>query len=812
MKWIKFLLVLLVTGALTFFLNRSLSIGEQNLPALGPLLSPFTGFWQNGAFASAQEDATLKVEGLLGEVTIAYDDRMVPHIYADNLQDLYFAQGYAEAKHRLWQMDMVARSTGGRLSEVLGPSLLERDKMQRKKGLRWSAQRALEAWETHTYEMEMLEAYIDGVNTYIESLTPATYPLEYKLIGFAPEPWTALKSALVAKSMALTLCSREDDIKSTNTLGLVGQEQYDFLFPNYNPKQRPIIPSGTLFQPQSFDTLNLPEGIPESYGQLPPIKDPKFTYPEEGIGSNNWAISGSKTASGATMLCNDPHLNLTLPSIWHEVHLHSPDCNVYGVSLLGIPAVIIGFNEQVAWGITNSSHDVADWYQIQWADQEHSSYIYDGETLPVEYLIDTIYIKGQSPEIQKTPLTVMGPVVYQDKEEQSGAMVLRWVAHDKPKYFELKTFIKLNQANNYQDYREALTFFSNPAQNFVFASREGDIAITVNGTLPLRNLEVREGEFVRPITEPEMIWQDYIPFEDNPHVKNPPQGWVGSANQRSTDSTYPYYYHGHFDDYRGRILDRLLNQMDSVTIPQMMAMQNNRYSILAEEALPLLLKNLNTNQFNTIQQGMVKILQDWDYDFQADATGPVLFHEWWTAFNELVWDEFDPQEAVEYRTPEAWRTIELLQDHPALAYWDLRETETREDLSAITTQAFIKMFEKIKPHLDDGSYNWGKHWSLNINHLARIDAFSRQDIEVGGYNQALNAMNRVNGPSWRMIVEFTEPMKAYGIYPGGQVGTPGHPFYDHMITPWSKGEYFPLHLWATPEEGGEQILYTLTLK
>ncbi|MEO1714221.1 MAG: penicillin acylase family protein, partial [Bacteroidota bacterium] len=474
-------LALVLTGGLTYLLNRPLPVGERSLPALGPLLSPFTGFWQNGAFASDMEDGSLEIPGLLSEVTVAYDDRLVPHIYADNLQDVYFTQGYVEAKHRLWQMDMVARSTGGRLAEVLGPSILERDQLQRRKGLRWAAENMIKEWETHTYEMEMLEAYINGINAYISSLSPSEYPLEYKILGFAPEPWTVLKSALVSKSMALTLCAREDDIQSTNTIDLLGLEQYDYLFPHHNQRQRPIIPQDSPWNTGYADSLVLPADIPASYGLQGSLPFEPLEYPDENIGSNNWAVSGARTASGAPILCNDPHLNLTLPSIWHEAHLHTPDCNVYGVSLLGIPAIIIGFNQDIAWGITNSGHDVSDWYQIEWADAEKTMYKFAGENRPVEYLMDTFYVKGQAPVIQETPLTHLGPVVYQDESEQSGAMVLRWIAHPQPDDFDLKTFIKLNRAKNYDEYRAALSHFNNPAQNFVFASREGDIAISVGG-------------------------------------------------------------------------------------------------------------------------------------------------------------------------------------------------------------------------------------------------------------------------------------------------------------------------------------------
>src|SRR6185312_2651879 len=292
-----------------------------------------------------------------------------------------------------------------------------------------------------------------------------------------------------------------------------------------------------------------------------------------GIGSNNWAIAGSRSANGYPILANDPHLNLTFPSIWYQVQLSSPTSNVYGVSLPGAPCVIIGYNQNISWGVTNVDADVLDWYQVKFKDNSKNEYWYNNQWNKTTRKIEVINIKGQKPSVDTVIYTIHGPIVY-DKEAQKKdgrdnvpvGDALRWIAHDESDDF--KTFYLLNRGKNYDDYRKALTYFTAPAQNFIFADKEKDIAITPNGKMPLKFPE--QGKYILDGSDPANDWQGWIPPEQNPTVKNPPRGFVSSANQSSTDPSYPYYINWRFELYdRGKRINDLLSTMKNATIDTM---------------------------------------------------------------------------------------------------------------------------------------------------------------------------------------------------------------------------------------------------
>ena len=393
MQIIKFATALGLTVLFIFTLSLNNPYGSS-LPPIGPFFNPFSGIWQNAATGSI-ETMNLKLAGLQEEVKVLFDERQVPHIFANKHEDLFYAQGYVTAKLRLWQMDMSARSAGGRLSEVLGERTLENDRRQRRRGMLWAAERAWEAWEGAPEEKRWVESYSKGVNDYISSLSPSDYPYEYKLLDFAPEPWTPVKSSLFFKNMAQMLSSRNQDLGATNARAFLGEELFDFLYPEHNPKQSPIIPEGT---PWDFTPIALKSDTNSGREMQSNV-----LYPHEGLpqppaflGSNNWAVSGKKTADGYPILANDPHLALSLPSIWFEVQLHTPDFNAYGVSLPGLPGLAIGFNEHYAWGETNVGHDVLDWYRITWSDEEKTRYLLDGSSREVEVRTEKIEVRGRN--------------------------------------------------------------------------------------------------------------------------------------------------------------------------------------------------------------------------------------------------------------------------------------------------------------------------------------------------------------------------------------------------------------------------------
>jgi penicillin amidase len=809
MKFLPFVLSLLLTIALTWVLSIPNPFGQE-VPAVAPLLSPFNGFWQNAQVESKKTYKNLKLDGLRDEVNIIYDDRLVPHIFAKNDRDALFAQGYVTAQHRLWQMDIAVRAASGTLSEVMGDATLDYDRLQRRRGIKAAAQRAAQSWNKSP-NASLLQSYVDGVNAYIRSLSPKDYPIEYKLLGYAPEEWSVEKSAIFQKNMALSLNFRYEDLAATNSLEIFGRETFDFLYPQFNPEQSPIIPRGTIFANDSTELL-LQDTSEVLIGELLPY--PELPMVADGIGSNNWAVAGSKTASGNPILCNDPHLQMTLPAIWYEIQMHTPNHNVYGASIPGLPGVIIGFNEHIAWGSTNVGQDVTDWYAIDWVDEAKTRYRFNGKERESELVIEEIKVRGSDELILDTVrYTHFGPIVYRSTEDDYHDLAMHWVSLKTPNSEEMTIFPRINAAKNYDEFDAACADYETPAQNFVFASTDGTIAMNIVGHLPIKRVE--QGRFVQKGDVQRNEWMGFIPYKELPKSVNPPRDFVASANQRTTDDTYPYPYNREsFDQYRGRYINRVLDSLDDATIEDMMNLQTSSYSLFAEEALPLLLSNLEQNELNAVQKGLVQLLGDWDYTFTKEAVAPILFVEWFEDFNELLWDEIRAyDDTISVMSVRKWRTIDILENHPLNVFWDITATPERETPSDIVTQSFLSMTEGLEYRLQDADYTWQDHRETYVAHLSRsIEPFGRYNIPSNGYSLSPNAISRTAGPSWRMVVEMSETPKGYAVYPGGQSGNPASPFYDNMLETWIGEEYYELSFVKEADELGEKQLYTQQLK
>lgn len=803
MRILRFSLVLLFTVIFIYMANTTGPFGTQ-IPALGSFFSPFHGFWKNAEKVDGYQDETFQFEGLSAPAKVILDERMVPHIFAANENDAFFVQGYMHARHRFFQMDIATRSAAGRISELLGPGALGYDKMQRRKGLGWAAENALEAFKESESDRSAVAAYTKGVNAYLASLSPEDYPLEYKILGVSPEPWTELKCALYFKSFANTLCFANNDLKTTNARAFFGDSLFTELYPEYNPQQSPIIPKGT---PWDFDPL-LPDDAANGEAPIGMLPYESMPMSPPFIGSNNWAVAGNKTATGNPILCNDPHLDLTLPAIWYELQIHTPDINAYGVSAPGLPGIIIGFNENIAWGMTNVGWDVLDWYTIQWGDENRSSYMLDGQPEKVNYRVEEIYVKGQKePVIDSVKYTVWGPVSYESEESEYDGMAMRWVAHDRPKgkaFYEMGTIINMMKGKSYDDYRRALLGFDAPAQNFAFASNEGDIAITVNGKFPIRRNQ--QGRFIQDGSTSNNAWKNFIPKDQVPAVKNPERGFVSSANQRSTDETYPYYYWGrNFDDYRGRYINRRLETMDQISIEDMMAMQNDNYSIFPEDGLPPLLQLLEGAELTEQEKALKKLLSEWNYRFDEQEKAPALFLSWEEKMYLKTVDEIVAQdEKTDMEYLQGWRFFELLEQQPDHPIFDVQETEKVEDareLALATFKEACAAFEKLPAE----ERQWNKVKSTFIPHIGNIPGMQSKTLYNGGFDDAINSVKKSNGPSWRMIVEVGERPKAFGVFPGGPSGNPGSPYYDNTIQQWAEGKYYSLQLLNTPEEASGSL-------
>jgi penicillin amidase len=808
MNKLKAIICVIIPILLTYILNTKFG----DIPPLLKFLNPFTGFWQNAETTSVNASKKIILKGAVQDVDIAFDDRMIPHIFAKNDHDAYYAQGYVTAMHRLWQMDFQTRFAAGRLSEVVGRKAIELDRYQRRMGMVYGAEKSLEGMMADPESKVMILAYTQGINDYIHSLSAAKIPLEYKLLDFKPEDWTPVKCALLLKQMSAVLAMGSDEFYMTNIRNKFGTDVVKDLFPDYPFKEDPIIPVGTKW---NFKPLPVPQA---------PFPDPSLgtenirtKEKEEGIGSNNWALNGSKTASGFPILANDPHLDLSLPSIWYQIQLHAPGLNAYGVSLPGAPGIIIGFNQKIAWGVTNVAADVLDFYQIRFKDSAHSSYWYNNQWKKTTQRLEKIKIRGGATETDTVFYTHQGPVVYLQKPKDFSRSAnvpignaLRWIAHERSN--ELKTFYLLNRGNNYDDYRKALSYYTAPAQNFIFASVDNDIAITANGKFPLKWKD--QGKFILDGSEPKNDWQGWIPAAQNPTVKNPERGFVSSANQSSTDQTYPYYINWEFSPYeRGKRINDRLTVMTHATADSIRKMQTDSYSIHAHNLLPAVLKMIDEGKLNATQKEGLALVRKWDNYYNANSVGASIFDFWTKRLQENIWhDEFTVAD-IPMKYPSRDRTVQLILNEPNSKWIDDINTPAKETLNDLVTESFKfacdTLERKFGPIGKD--WEWANVKHTNVPHLARIPGFGSKTLMNGGGKMTINALSESNGPSWRMVVELGKSPKGHGVFPGGQSGNPGSKFYDNMIDTWANGQLYELFYMQSAEDPSAKIISRLKI-
>ncbi len=809
MKLIKAIAFSILTGGLFLLLQ---DFPAPQIPfSVGAFFNPFSGFWQNGEEPVRYQE-TLAIAGLQEPVVVIWDDRRVPHIFAQNDYDLYFVQGYLTARHRLWQMEFITFVASGRLAEILGdkPGIVAHDRFRRRTGMVYAAENALASMQTYGPARVALDAYTAGVNRWIAGLSEATLPLEYKILHYQPEIWTPLKSALLLKYMAWDLCGRNDEVLKTRLRAALGDAEMTKLFPSTAFRTETIIPPQTRWSFRPVSAPAPPESLfmPESLVELPA---PLQSTGSADNGSNNWVVSGKKTASGRPILCNDPHLGLNLPCIWYENQLVSPNVNVYGVSLPGAPGVIIGFNKHIAWGVTNAATDVMDWYQVRFRDKNADAYWYDGQWRPVNRRIEAIKIRGKPTVFDTIPMTHHGPVAYRENEHPLrrdlplGA-ALRWVPHDASN--ELRAFWLLNRAKNYADFVEALAHYDAPAQNFVFASVDGDIALHHNGKFPLR--WPGQGAYLSDGSDPTYEWDGFIPREHIPKVLNPRQGFLQSANQNPVTERYPYYLHGNYATFeRGRRIHERLSEMSNITPEDMMQLQLDNLNLRARTVLPTMLAALDTARLTAGEMQVYHLLEQWDYQNRRDARAPIVFEAWWDEALSALWDDDLPADSLGVILyPEEGVSMQLLCEDTASVYFDRRDTPERESYAAVMQQSYQSACRELITRLGPPGdrWRWGAARGTDIRHLARIPGLGRMGLPTDGNYAIVNATRKYGGPSWRMVVALGNPPQAWGVYPGGQWGNPGSAAYDQFVDKWLAGQYYELLYLSSAKQLHERLV------
>jgi penicillin amidase len=795
MRVLRAIFFLVLTIGFVYLLDNPIG----SLPAIGRLLDPIQGCWVNAEPVHYDFSQNIKAATLQHPVTVWLDSRMVPHIHAASDYDVYYTEGYLHAIFRLWQMDMETRAAAGRVSEVIGSKGFNYDRLQRRKGMIYAAENSLKVLEATPRVKLMMDAYTAGINSYTAGLRYRDLPLEYKLMGFMPEPWTNMKSVLLLKYMADDLTGYTEDIPLTYLRDILPVADFGSLYPEKIQGSKPVIPAGTAFATPSPAMPAQPNDSVWSH-----VKATDFDQTrDEGKGSNNWVLNGNRTQSGAPILCNDPHLGINLPSLWFEVQLQAPGLNVYGVSLPGTPGVIIGFNDSIAWGLTNNYRDVKDFYEVKRVVGSMDKYWFAGKQLDFTQRLECIKIKGKPDYLDTVKYAIQGPVIYDEQYHGPGGLkkplAMCWMAHRGTS--ELLSVYLLNRATNYTEFVDAIMHFECPAQNMAYADRAGNIALWGQGQFV--NKWKGQGRYIMNGADSNALWKKLIPMYENPHVLNPAQGYLASANQSVTDSTYPYWYNGTFYEFRAWRINQVLDTLRKASIADMFTLQNDTYSILAANTLPIMLANIPSENDKYIGW-----LKKWNYRLDAESKATTIYQVWWSILYSELWKEkFKDVPNNLWPLPE--RTMQLMMNGDIVRYLPVQPGMI-DALQGLYSSSYHKAADSFKKLEATTGLEWYKVKNTTIKHLTRLPAFGIQGLKIGGWGNVVNAAKADHAPSWRMVVQMGKEIEAYAIYPGGQSGNPGSQYYADFVAKWAAGTYYHLQFFPnTAEQGSGKAKFTI---
>jgi len=730
-------------------------------------------------------DGTIEVAGLYRPVTVIRDRWGVPHLYAENNHDLFFAQGYVHAQDRLWRMEFSRRISLGRLSEVLGDETLDEDKFLRTVDLYGAAQKDWAALDAET--RQYLEDYAQGVNAFIASHQDRL-PIEFLLLGFKPEPWTPVDSLAWGKLMCLSLGGNwETELLRARLIAHLGEEKTRDLLPPYSDAGPFIIPPET----RSYADLGNPI-LPDLAQQAP------------GIGSNNWVVDGSKTVSGKPLLANDPHLDIQLPSIWYEMGLHGGDFDVVGATFPGVPAVIIGHNARIAWGVTNLGPDVQDLYLEKLNPDNPDQYEFMGQWEDMESRVEEIKVKDQDPVMLTVRVTRHGPLLNDAVEGLEQPTALRWTALDEMSLFT--SVLRINLAQDWPSFRDALRYWDAPSQNFVYADVEGNIGYQSPGKIPIR----AQGDGTVPVPgwSGEYEWTGYIPFDELPYVYNPPTHLVVTANNKVVPDDYPYFMASDWSPgYRAqRITDLLTAKMAAgpLTPDDFRDIQADLYLLPAEFLTSHLLQVTPENE---IQERALSQVREWDNVADADSASAAIAIVFYDQLVQAIFaDELGDELCEDYGgRPTAVRAILAEADNPWFDDLTTPAVETRQE---IVQRAFAATVDFLRDELGNRpeTWAWGRLHSatfvsdpLGQSGIALLERLvNKGPFPTGGTGYTVNnasygeAYEQEMVASYRQIIDLSDWNNCRSQHTTGQSGQPMHKHYADMIQAWRAVEHHPM--------------------
>ncbi|MGB7876373.1 MAG: penicillin acylase family protein [Anaerolineales bacterium] len=799
-----------------------------------------------------QVDGELKLAGLDGPVDIYRDGMGIPHIYATTTHDLFFAQGYIHAQDRFWQMDAWRHIGSGRVSEMFGEGQVKSDAFLRTLGWRQVAEQEYTNLDANT--KSMLDAYASGVNAYIQDKEPVELSLEYLILtgvlnpDYKIEPWTGVNSLTWGKAMAWDLSGNMDtEIERAILLKKLSLEQVNELFPLY-PSDFPLIVPAigenvsvqkSDFSAQPYDYTEVSrmlEDVQSQFDGLDALLGPRGT----GIGSNSWAISGELSATGMPLLANDPHLGIRIPSIWYQDSLHclpkTDECpfDVAGFSFAGVPGVVIGHNDKIAWGLTNAGPDVQDLFIEKVNPDNPNQYEVDGQWVDFETRKESIKVGGGNPVEITVRISRHGPIIsdtygsvkddvdleanpeaipFKDKAgidlPEHYAIAMAWTALSPSSPFE--AIWGFNRAQNWEEFREAGRSFHVPSQNLLYADVEGNIGYQMPGDIPIR--KNGDGRIPVPGWTSEYDWTGFIPYEELPYSLNPQSGYIVAANNQINPWDYPYLLttDWNYGFRANRIVDMIENAPGKIDIPYFQQVQGDSYNTNAETVIPLLLSIELDPESATVRD---KFLASWDFRNRVDSQSAAVYETFWW---NLVMDTFKDDLPEQYWPNGSGRWIEVtrkLVDQPNSPWWDDKDseaaTESRDDI-------FIRAFDEtvIQMQKDYGKNidkwpAWGdlhgatfENETLGQSGIGPIEAmFNRGPFPTGGGQDLVNATGWDVGkgffvdwlPSMRMIVDMGDLRNSVTVHTTGNSGHAYHPHYIDMAPLWASVEYYPM-LW-----------------
>ena len=764
---------------------------------------------------------TIEIAALSEPVNIYRDEFGVPHIYAENETDLFFAQGYTHAQDRFWQMEFWRHVSHGRISEITGTPGIEADKFIRTMGWNRIAVDTLAFYEEQEPEiMAMLEAYSAGVNAYITA-NPNNVSINYTVLGLVNdkweiEPWTPIDTIAWSVVMADDLSGNWDgEIERANQIKALGASTVANLEPFYPYGQRPVIARTPELMEKEPEAQELYEGLTAVdwqnvsttlIGQKPALG---FLGAGEFVGSNNWVIGGEFTESGLPLLANDPHLGIQIPAIWYEIGLHAPGWDVTGFSFAGVPGVIIGHNAHIAWGVTNVGPDVQDLFIEKINPSNPNQYEFEGEWLEMGIIEEVIKVNGGEDIVLEIRTTHHGPIISEVVADATDVLAIKWTAHEPSRL--IKSIIGLNQAKNYSDFREAMRYWDVPSQNIVYADTEGNIAYQMPGLIPIR----KNGDGLVPVPgwTGEFEWQGFLDYEELPALFNPRQGYIVTANNAVIDESYPHFIDIYWAD--GNRAQRITDMIEAeiigdgaISTADIARMQFDAYSILAADYIPLL-AGLSSSDPDV--QAALERLRGWDYQLRRDSVPAALFEIFRM---QLAFAVLTDDVGEEYVGDFGGHVLfHQLAHDPDAIWWDDATTDQSESQADILLRAVENTVAWFNENLggEMNEWNWGTiHTATFVSNPLGLSGIGLLEGTVNlGPHPVDGGPSIVTANSWswrkpaavtghvsmRMIVDMADFDASLTVLPTGQSGHPSNPHYTDMFPLWQNGEHHPM-LWS----------------